>query len=537
MPAAMRAAARSILIAAAAASAPLAEQGPAVFGDALELFQVQVSARAIEGSARPRPLEAALEPLLAAVPRNALGRIDAPAVRYALHRLFHGQRGWRVDGLDPEGRAWNTSGLAGITALRRLPVAALASMLAHWEEKGLDADEVALLASIVEREIHGEAAERLRAVYKLRGLPTNAPVDEQQVAPAVDFCFASYVIGREVTARTEEELLAQYSHMSDLFPEWNETRKWIHGLVASRARAGALSFADASSAMEAVGDGQGRFQDRACRAMKTELVSMEDAGTGRVRLADFYGGALGGKWQFQESVGYLRQNGALDEGNPGNVRVIIPNYVNGLSNCVGSSEYHSVCCISECEDLRGHVERALGRPDGSPEEIAAVVSALPSATSPARGTMEPSLMLRLRRIAADNGGQVPVYGRLFAQWMHHAYPRECEYPHLAGKTSPLDLYDMEQAGLEVLAAPDEMQSRASEKKRKTAPVESVPWVHREELLGAQGASDSQVPPLFLPFHALVFACTGAGLAWLARLVPRGAPSRKSTEAFLQPSIV
>jgi len=289
--------------------------------------------------------------------------------------------------------------------------------------------------------------------------------------------------------------------------------------------------------MEAASDGQGRFQDGACSAMKTSLASIEEAGTGRVRLADFYGEALGGKWQFQESVGYLRQNGALDEGNPGNVRVIIPNYVNGLSNCVGASDYHSVCCISECEGLRGHVERALGRPDGTPGEIATVVAALASATAPARGALEPSLMLRLRRIAADHGGRVPVYGRLFAQWMHHAYPRECEYPHLAGKTSPLDVYDMEQAGGEILVTPGEMQSRASAKRLKTAPVESVPWVHREELLGAQGAMDSQVPPLFLPFHALVFACTGAGLAWLARLVPRGAPSRKSAETFLPPSIV
>jgi len=535
---AVRAGALALLTAAAAASAPQAAgQGPAVFGDALELFQVQASARALEGKpSRARALEAALEPLLAAVPRNALGKVGAPAVRYALHRLFHGQRGWRVEGLDPEGRAWNSSGLAGIAVLRRQAVAPLASMLAHWEEEGLDADEVALLASAVESAVHGEAAERLRAVYRLRGLPTSAPVDEQQAAAAVDFCFASYVIGQEVSARTEEQLLAQYSHMGELFPEWNRARTWVHGLVAARARAGAVGFAEAVSAMEAVSDGQGRFQDSACRAMKAELMSVEDAGTGRVRLADFYGQALGGKWQFQESVGYLRQNGALDESNPGNVRVIIPNYVNGLSNCVGSSEHHSVCCISECEDLRGHVERALGRPEGSPEEIAAAVSALPSATSPAKGTM-PSLLLRLRRIAADHGGRVPVYGRLFAQWMHHAYPRECEYPHLAGKTSPLDVYDMEQAGGEILVTPGEMQSRASAKRRKTAPVESVPWVHREELLGAQGAMDSQVPPLFLPFHALVFACTGAGLAWLARLVPRGAPSRKSAETFLPPSIV
>ena len=46
-------------------------------------------------------------------------------------------------------------------------------------------------------------------------------------------------------------------------------------------------------------------------------------------------------------------------------------------------------------------------------------------------------LLYLKDIADHHGGTVPLHGRLFAQWLHHAYPRECLYPHLSGTTQPM----------------------------------------------------------------------------------------------------
>merc|ERR1719188_2210993 len=108
------------------------------------------------------------------------------------------------------------------------------------------------------------------------------------------------------------------------------------------------------------------------------LLKLEDEGSGRVRLSKFHKDALGGKWMFQESVDYLRKLGALDETIPGNARVIIPNYITGLSNCLGDPLHFSMCCISECEELMAHLERALGKPEALPAEVAALVAALPS---------------------------------------------------------------------------------------------------------------------------------------------------------------
>ena len=41
-----------------------------------------------------------------------------------------------------------------------------------------------------------------------------------------------------------------------------------------------------------------------------------------------------------------------------------------------------------------------------------------------------SLFLRLSEVAARHSGVVPLHSRLFAQWVHHAYPRECPFLHI-----------------------------------------------------------------------------------------------------------
>jgi hypothetical protein len=40
------------------------------------------------------------------------------------------------------------------------------------------------------------------------------------------------------------------------------------------------------------------------------------------------------------------------------------------------------------------------------------------------------LEAKLYDIAAVHAGTVPLHGRLFAQWMHFAFPLECPYPHV-----------------------------------------------------------------------------------------------------------
>merc|ERR1719510_1026378 len=44
-----------------------------------------------------------------------------------------------------------------------------------------------------------------------------------------------------------------------------------------------------------------------------------------------------------------------------------------------------------------------------------------------------SLVAKLSGVAAHSGGTVPLHGRLFAQWLHFAFPHECPYPHVTQK--------------------------------------------------------------------------------------------------------
>ena len=132
----------------------------------------------------------------------------------------------------------------------------------------------------------------------------------------------------------------------------------------------------------------------------------------------------------------MRQLGALDESDALNPRVIIPNYLSGPSNCVASSSYYSVCCLDECEGVLGRLEEMVAAPEASPSTILSLVPMVASATMPSNRTLSPWLHHRLGEVAKHHGGRVPLHGRLFAQWLHYAYPRECSFPHISGTINP-----------------------------------------------------------------------------------------------------
>merc|ERR1719335_718455 len=161
-----------------------------------------------------------------------------------------------------------------------------------------------------------------------------------------------------------------------------------------------IDFATLVKVAETVGEQFGKFQDAECKGLKTALLKNEDRGSGRVRLSDFYKPALDGQWQFQESIGYLRQLGTLDESNPDEPRVMVANYLVSQANCIASSDYYSVCCIDECEDLLGHLENKIAAPEATPTKIADLVAGLTSDTVKAARVLPETLVQRLNEIAS-----------------------------------------------------------------------------------------------------------------------------------------
>ena len=81
-------------------------------------------------------------------------------------------------------------------------------------------------------------------------------------------------------------------------------------------------------------------------------------------------------------------------------------------------------------------QRLLARLESSgrnPNHIS--VEYLPSDTVEAPRNLSGSLVRRLQEVADRHDGKVPLYSRLFAQWVHHAYPSECIFPHAHGFSS------------------------------------------------------------------------------------------------------
>merc|ERR1719401_3160158 len=227
----------------------------------------------------------------------------------------------------------------------------------------------------------------------------------------------------------------------------------------------------------------GGFQNLECMSLKSRLVDMDRQGNGRVLLRDFYA-----KFQndsshhFAESVDYLRNLGALDDRDPTRMSVVIPNYIISKTNCLAASGFYSICCSNECEGLTRHLEKEIAAPSGTAVRIAEVISSLSSDTVDAPRNLSSALLGRLDEIAKLHGGEVPVYGRLFSQWMHHAYPRECPFPQVSDTTSPLSIEEWIAQGLSDVASMEEVDKYLDMVPSAESVVEELPWTAVEELV-------------------------------------------------------
>merc|ERR1719272_1524096 len=85
----------------------------------------------------------------------------------------------------------------------------------------------------------------------------------------------------------------------------------------------------------------------------------------------------------------------------------------------------------------GHVEELVAEPSAAPKHLVDIVSNTPSDAQEAPRSLSAALVTRLDEIAARHQGRVPLHGRLFMQWLHHAYPRECPFPHVSGTINPV----------------------------------------------------------------------------------------------------
>lgn len=419
-------------------------------------------------TARLDQWEAVLRPTYSSLPKGPDGLLEHQAVRYVLHRLFVKQHGWFIRGLEPSDEApppylqgeWVPSYLQGLLEQR----------LGRdgGRTGGLNLRELAALAATLEDLTNREAAGRLEEAYQVLRIPTSEHLDSRQVEDVLVTYMMMYLTGhntKNFTAMSPEAVREYKTKFVKRYAGWRDVESWMEKMIEHNhlllldetGTALDTSFEAMTHIVVEIGEHFGEFNEGECQSLKATLVEMEDRMPGRVILKDFYTKSLHSHWNFNEKIEYLRRLGALDETDPEQLRVIVPNYVGSRPNCLEASGLYAVCCRNECDDLMGQLEAQLGAPSASPERIIELVVALPIMSSQSGGgsvrvagkptlSLSSSLAERLSEIARANGGDVPIHGRLFAQWMHHVYPRECPYPHkeTASPLSPSEW--MEESG-------------------------------------------------------------------------------------------
>ena len=443
------------------------------------LEEIQNNFASVGKRGRLARLEAALKPLFDSLPKNEHGNLGHSPVRYALHRIFVQRHGWYIKGLEPDGDSWNSTSPTGIL---KDQVSSYVEEL--FEERlggrGFNLHDTAVLAATLEHLIHDESQSRLTKAYELTKIPADTELTRAQADTVLDVYMKHHLLSEDLASKVAD------TDMKDIFPGWAETQQFvrdIRGEIERTSTKGKLPFTAMLNVVEEVGERFGHFQNAECTAMKTKLIDLGDGGIGRVPLANFYKTSIDGSFEFQESESYLRQLGALDYTDSSHPSVIITNYIQSATNCIASESLYSVCCLNECEQLMSHLEQEIDAPEAEPSRIAAMVASLPSSTVEAPRTLSSTLLEKLDEAAATHGGTVQLHGRLFGQWMHHAFPRECPFPHVAGSTNPQTPDEwMAVQGQESFASKAEMRKYAAIVKPKDEVRELNLWHAEEELL-------------------------------------------------------
>merc|ERR1719336_363596 len=502
-------------------------------------------------------IEEAVGPIFRAMPKNAHGNLDHAGVRYVLHRLFVDRHRMFVKGLEPGRKAWNSSSPTEVLE-DRVPEYVQNLFEERLDGRGLGMHEVAILAATLEHLIHDEAVERLKLSFDALKLKVADRLSPGKAKRVLKVYMVLFLKGVNASDMEYFDVGEQTARLRSEYPGWRDTIKFANGVLenvsdnsaADPAFAGGeLAFGAISRIVEEIGERYGRWQERDCHHLKANIMKLENKGSGRVLLRDFYGDTIEGGWQFSESVSYLRDHGILDESDPKQKSVLIPNYITSTSNCLASSGLYSVCCPDECEPLLGHLEREIGEPDATPARIASIVANLPSDTIEALRVLPEALYSRLEEVSNHHGGRVPLHGRLFAQWMHHAYPRECPYPHLSGTTRAVSMEEwVDQNGAE-RATREEMRQHVSSEpfpeddvsggEAGSARGQPLMWSAEEELVVSTPAPASAgaflARLLSLAFHCEAFLyagfCSACLLAVSRVLALRRSESGKTCEVL------
>eukprot|EP00435_Cladocopium_sp_Y103_P034681 s3413_g9.t1 len=378
-------------------------------------------------------------------------------------------------------------------------------------------------------------------VYDIQNKPATRPLSTMGLQQLLEAYIAVWMAGDDIIST-----LGNNKELAQVFPHWDQLLKFVAGQISAldyershQASQGArvtgqqlfqkrYSFQDAHAVVGGITNSFASFWESECRAMKQKLVSRVQSS-----LNDF-----------RETSSNLERASVLGQGELGALdetsarlgkQVIIPNYIQGASNCIVTASHYSICCINECEPIMAEIEEAVKSPMATVEHLRSLVgnmTALNTLEDEVDVVLDDFMVSQLQSIAKEHGGQVPIHGRLFAQWLHYVFPRDCLFPHKSGSAQSLS---PNQYGDGYLASDDEMEAHAKDT-RAEIPLATM---KREELQWMSQWSEDE--ELFASYDNLAkrggagtrtFIVAGSGLFLLAVFIGAVSFNRKANQQFL-----
>jgi hypothetical protein len=456
--------------------------------------------------ARLQKIHKTLDPVFRALPKNRQGYISAPVMRYAVRRYFSQSHSWIVKGFNAHEDQGNTSIVGDSDMLQsKLPGYIRSILEDRFAVQGFSLDAVVALVATVERMAFDEVVRGVELAFSLNDVDRYQTVSREHLTEIISsFLIVEMLEGTE----NKTKHIKEKKRIHRRYPHWGTTILFLTDTIGSdlfQRRASlnpftnkeVFSFEDAARISELISEKFGTWSNHECEQMKDMLMEMDVHGTGRVKLSDFYSYSKDGAWQFLEPSEQLRQAGSLDESSAWiGPQVMIPNYINAMSNCITSQPYYQICCLNECDHVFQQLESHIGAPQATPSQI---INALEI------GIYAPTNITavereRLTEIARVNGDQIPIYGRLFARWLHFVYPHECPYPHADGVVTPMTQREWKElVGAKAESATDdEIAQHLGSDFARRAPSRDAGasmWSLEESLLDSSTPSDSTFSPI------------------------------------------
>jgi hypothetical protein len=406
-------------------------------------------------------IEDKLMPMWNALPKNSFGRVEKQMIRHITYRYFIRESSMVLRGMEPSRPAAGSDWASGDAPNRTVPgFVESVLQLRHVDKQGFGLRDVAYVIATLQQLVFEFDGAQLQRSYENTRVPSDQRAYRRDLQDVLEDFLLSWVVrGNPDVLR----MLAagEKARVTSAIPHWPQMRSFVAGeiksfqhhrqrayqrvgksSVSSNALSQGFTFDDAH---EIVGEITRRFSVfwlSECSSMEELLTSMDPSGTGRVPLSRFYSFNVDGDWRFGESEQYLRESGALDESSSWRGKqLIISNYLQSASNCPITTSHYSICCKHRCTDILADIEKAVSAPLADPAQIWELVKnhSLEQGLGDDGALHLPeSLRKQLDAVAAANSGQVPLHGRLFAQWLHFAYPRECAFPHRSGSAGFID---------------------------------------------------------------------------------------------------